>query len=144
MPLRPLKGSEASPATREIDPLRWPVRTLMDDEEVGRVEELLTDEEGVVRWIVVGLRNERRIGIPSGYARADSRGPQVWLPGLHAAALAALPDVPQPPPDRAAEIEMLGALEEVFGGRGAHDAGEELYQGDRFDETIFFGPADHG
>ncbi len=83
-------GVALAPNARDLR--GWEVRTLVDDRAAGRVGDLLLDEAGHVRWLMLELERGRLVLLPSGQARADPECRRVWLPGLAADQLPLLPD----------------------------------------------------
>jgi hypothetical protein len=62
------------------DPRGWPIRTS-DDRELGKVSDLIIDEQALnARYLVCTFHLQgRRILIPTGFARLDDRGKTVHL-----------------------------------------------------------------
>lgn len=74
------------------DPRGWPVRTS-DNRELGKVSDLIIDEEALsARYLVCtfSLQN-RRVLIPTGFARLDDRGKVVHLDFITREELAKMP-----------------------------------------------------
>ncbi len=101
--------SELAPGATDLR--GWEARTLVDDRAVGRIRDLLLDEEGQVRWLALELTGARCVLLPAGQARADRERRRVWLPGLATDQLALLPDYDPTagPPDPAREERLLDA-----------------------------------
>lgn len=59
----------------------WEVRTRLDDEKVGKVKDVLLDEDGDARYLEVDL-SDRHVLLPSGYASVDRENEVVWVPGM--------------------------------------------------------------
>jgi hypothetical protein len=74
------------------DPRGWPVRTA-DDRELGKISDLIIDEVALnARYMVCTFALEgRRVLIPTGFARLDSRGHVVHLDFLTRQDLQRLP-----------------------------------------------------
>jgi len=85
----PAAGSSRAAGAHDIR--GWEVRTLVDDRVAGTVHDLLLDEDGVLRWLDLALRDGRHVLVPAGQARAEPARPLVRLPGLAADHLALLP-----------------------------------------------------
>ncbi len=64
----------------------WEARTELDDEPVGRIEDLLLGTDGTPRHVVVELRGvgSGQVVVPLAYARADAGRNIVWVRGLTA------------------------------------------------------------
>jgi len=93
----------------------WPVRTLVDDRVAATVEGFLVSEAGLLRWLVLGVGDGRRVLLPSGQARADREGAQIRLPGLAADQIPLLPAYdPAAVLDDAAEEALLAAYTAVL------------------------------
>lgn len=60
----------------------WKVRSVADDHEVGRVDDLLVDDHGRVRYLDVALESGRHVLVPSGHARTGDDREVVLLPGV--------------------------------------------------------------
>ena len=75
------------------DPRGWPVRTN-EDRELGRVADLIIDEEALsARYLVCSFALDgRRVLIPTGFARLDERAKVVHLDFLTRQDVARLPD----------------------------------------------------
>lgn len=69
----------------------WKVRSVADDREVGRVDDLLVDDHGRVRYLDVALEGGRHVLVPSGHARAEDDREVVLLPGVSRAGLEGTP-----------------------------------------------------
>ncbi len=109
--LAPLSARALPLAGRARDIRGWEVRTLVDDVAVGTVEDLLLDDEGVVRWLDLALARGGHVLLPAGQARAESAGRLVRLPGLAANQLALLPrhDAAAGAPEAVGEAQLLAA-----------------------------------
>ena len=61
----------------------WAVRTMADEEKVGRVEDVLIDDAGAIRYLDVALgRFRKHVLLPVGQARVDDEDDVVWVPGM--------------------------------------------------------------
>lgn len=84
MAIRPLSASpdDVLPVV-PFDLRGWSVVTLVDDQVVGKVHDLLLDEHGTPRYLDVDLgRLRKHVLLPVGQARADRSRRLVWVPGL--------------------------------------------------------------
>jgi hypothetical protein len=70
----------------------WEVRTELDGEEVGKVDEMLVDESDQPRYLVVSLGRRRRVLVPLSEAHADSASRSIWVHRMDAAMLGELPE----------------------------------------------------
>ncbi|HET9983918.1 MAG TPA: PRC-barrel domain-containing protein [Longimicrobiales bacterium] len=83
MPLIPLSrfGDSARPGT--FDVRGWDVKTELDNEKVGEVDDMLLDDSGRPRYLDIDLGLFRKhVLMPIGQARADGRKDVVWVPGM--------------------------------------------------------------
>jgi len=84
MPLRAL--SESGDQTfrgGSYDVRGWEVRTRVDDEKVGKVDDVLVDETGIARYLDVDLGLlEKHVLLPIGQASTDAADERVWVPGM--------------------------------------------------------------
>ena len=92
MALAALAESANSLAPGARDLRGWEARTLVDDRAAAHVRELLVDENGHVRWLLLELEGGRCVLLPAGQARADGERRRVWIPGLASDQLALLPE----------------------------------------------------
>lgn len=60
----------------------WKVHSVADDREAGRVDDLLVDDHGRVRYLDVEMEGGRHVLVPSGHARAEDDREVVLLPGV--------------------------------------------------------------
>lgn len=83
MAYTPLSRAADALSDRDLDVRGWEVRTDVDDEKVGKVEDMLLDESGRPRYLDVDLGLfKKHVLLPVGQARADGRRDIVWVPGL--------------------------------------------------------------
>lgn len=84
MAISPFSGqSDARQPDVPFDIRGWSVVTLVDDQVVGKVHDLLLDERGTPRYLDVDLgRLRKHVLLPVGQARADRTRRLVWVPGL--------------------------------------------------------------
>lgn len=84
MALRPISRIDDftfGPETRDVR--GWTVRTAPDDKKVGRVDDMLLDGEGQLRYLDVDLGFlKKHVLVPLDSARADSQGETVWIEGV--------------------------------------------------------------
>jgi hypothetical protein len=106
----PLQGVSA------LDVRNWTVRTLIDDASVGAVHQLLIDQQAAPRYLDLALEGERCVLVPIGQARADRTRQIVWLPGLAAYQLEAIPTFNHGPLTRGEEVRMLNAYAAALAG----------------------------
>lgn len=131
MGLTPLSehGESTLPAGT-LDVRGWPVRTLADEDEVGRVDDLLINQAGAVRYLDVMLgRFRKHVLLPWSHARVDRSEHVVWVPGMTREQFEDIPeyrhDVGGVTPDYEAR---LGA---VYGGAWSSVARQEFGGGAR-------------
>src|SRR5690606_34185084 len=66
-----------------FDVRNWDVKTAADEEKVGKVKDVLLDESGNARYLVVHLGVlGKHILLPIGQARVDEKEDVVWVPGM--------------------------------------------------------------
>jgi hypothetical protein len=70
----------------------WKVRTGVDDQEVGRVHDVLLGEDARTRYLDVGLEGDRHILVPTGEANIDRSEQVVHISGLDRAGLSGIPE----------------------------------------------------
>ena len=71
----------------------WKVRTAIDDEGVGRVDDMLLDESGELRFLDVDLGVfKKRVLLPIRYARVDRSDDIVWVDGMVKEQFETIPD----------------------------------------------------
>lgn len=94
MPLIPLSRNpdHALPGDA-LDVRGWVVKTSLDREKVGKVDDLLVDERGRPRYLDVdlGLFN-KHVLLPLGNAHADGSEDVVWVDGLSKDQLESIPE----------------------------------------------------
>ena len=78
---------------KAFDVRGWKVRTAIDDEGVGRVEDMLLDEGGELRFLDVDLGVfKKRVLLPIRYARVDRSDDVVWVDGMVKEQFESIPD----------------------------------------------------
>lgn len=61
----------------------WDVRTMADDEKVGKIDDIILDESGNPRFLDVDLGLfQKHVLLPIGQARVDETEDQVLIPGM--------------------------------------------------------------
>src|SRR5690606_481274 len=61
----------------------WDVRTMADDEKVGKIDDIILDESGNPRYLDVDLGLfQKHVLLPIGQARVDETEDQVLIPGM--------------------------------------------------------------
>jgi hypothetical protein len=96
------------------DPRGWLVRT-QDHQEVGRVVDLIIDRQVMAaRYLVCELAGQRRVLIPTGFARVESETETVHVDFITADALARMPPFAGLPlsPEQQLAIETALTLRE--------------------------------
>lgn len=84
MPFTPLsRHSNHEFEEGTFDVRGWEVRTQIDDEKVGKVDDVLIDQEGNAPYLDVDLGIfKKHVLLPIGQARVDEREDVVWVPGM--------------------------------------------------------------
>lgn len=84
MPFTPLsEDTEFTFPAGAFDVRGWEVRTMVDGEKVGEIDDLLLDETGNLRYLDVDLPvYSKHALIPIGAARVDEAENVVWVPGI--------------------------------------------------------------
>lgn len=91
----------------------WEIRTMMDGEKVGEVEDLLVDESGTIRYLDVDVATARKhVLVPTSRARIDEVEQVVWVPGLNRSQLEGVPAYDHDPSVLTPEYEAR--LESIF------------------------------
>ena len=126
MPYTPLsEAAEFAFPTGAFDVRGWEVRTMVDGEKAGDVEDILIDDHGAPRYLEVALEDSRKhILVPVGQARVDEAQDLVWVPGMTREQLERVPAYAQ---DAAAITATYEArLDEAYSPSGrTGDAGVE-------------------
>jgi hypothetical protein len=94
MPLIPLSRNPDHPLpAHAIDVRGWPVKTSIDGEKVGRIDDVLLDEQGRLRYLDVdmGLFN-KHVLLPLTHAHVDGEQDVVWVDGLSKQQFDAIPE----------------------------------------------------
>jgi photosynthetic reaction center H subunit len=139
LPLDELDGFEV--AEGDPDVRGWQVCDARG-ERIGEVDELLVDTEALkVRYLDVDLdlstaADDRHILIPVGYARLHERDDRILVDGLDRDRLVSLPPYAQEPLTREYETALLRR----FAPTAARPTPTvDLYAGDEYDESRFYG-----
>lgn len=84
------KNYEFPPAT--VDVRGWEVRTGLDDEDIGKVDDVIVDDADTPRYLDVDLGLfKKHVLIPLGRARADGTQDIVWVTGMTARQFEVIP-----------------------------------------------------
>lgn len=94
MALRPLsRVDDFSFPAEAYDVRGWRVRTAVDEEKVGRVDDMLLDHEGRLRFLDVDLGFlKKHILVPLDRAHADRESETVWIDGMQKGQLEEAPE----------------------------------------------------
>lgn len=142
-------------AERSLDPRGWKVYSRVDDERVGKVDDVLTDQSGQARYFSLALEggNGRRVLLPAGHASTDPAEERVWVGSLTTEDLGAAPAYSGDPSsiDEGYEHRLWSSYEEEHRpesyyhrpeyrgrgwGRGRQEAGgDNLGRVDRLDDV---------
>ena len=94
MAIRPISRADgfAFPADAH-DVTGWTVRTAVDDEKVGRVDDMLLGRDGALRYLDVDLGFlKKHILVPLTHSRADEESKTVWIEGVSKSRLEDAPE----------------------------------------------------
>jgi hypothetical protein len=85
MPLRSLNELDSATVVRvPLDIRGWEVRTSVDDEQVGKVHDVLVDDSGDARYLDVDLGIFRKhVLLPVGQAATDESNDVVWVHAMN-------------------------------------------------------------
>ena len=90
------KLSDRDPSTRGVGAMSvmgWEVRTRMDDEKVGKVDDVLVEDNGEARFLDVDLGLfSRRVLIPVERTNTDSTEDIVWVDGFNTDGFERIPE----------------------------------------------------
>jgi hypothetical protein len=108
MPLTPLSKSDPSRLHRDAFDVRgWEVRTEVDDEKAGSVNDVLIDGSGMPHLLDVQLGTfQRHVLVPLGHAWADASRKVVWVEGISRDDVKKMPEVTQKPEEITTEFEQ--------------------------------------
>ncbi len=71
----------------------WRVKTALDREQVGRVDDILVDETGRPRFLDVDVGIYRKhVLVPLGHSRVDARDDVIWIDGIAREQLQNIPE----------------------------------------------------
>lgn len=102
----------------------WEVKTMADEEKIGKVKDVLLDESGNARYLDVHLGAfKKHILLPIGQARVDESEDVVWVPGMSKDQLEHIPKYEGDPRTITGEYE-----------RRLHQAYTGAYAGERYYE----------
>jgi photosynthetic reaction center H subunit len=108
----------------------WSVRTETDDERVGRVDDMLLDHNGMLRYLDVDVGYlKRHVLVPLNHAHADRQSETVRIEGLRKEEMEELPEYALDPETLDADYERrLNAYyaSRPRSGSGRIDEGEDL------------------
>lgn len=123
MTLRTLTDrSELRAGADTFDARNQKVRSRIDNETIGTVEDVLIDDQGVARYLSVDMEGEdRRVLLPVGEAEADREANVVWVTGLSRSSFRDFPQYDRSP----------ASINEDYEKR-LHTAYETAYAGDRY------------
>lgn len=97
------------------------VRTDLDDEKVGKVDDVLVDDTGSPRYLDVDLGFlQKHVLLPVGHARTDPQGDAVRVRGMTKEDFESIPEAVEGEVDRQYESRLVGAYD-------ARLTGERLY-----------------
>lgn len=119
MALRPISRADDFAFPEEAWDVRdWTVRTRPDDEKVGKVEDMLLDRSGGLRYLDVDLGFlKKHVLVPLDHAWADRDEKVVWIESLTKEALHEVPEYALDP--EALDEAYERRLDAVYGGSSA-------------------------
>lgn len=119
MALRPLSRVESFEFPEHTWDVRgWTVRTEAGDEKVGRVDEMLLDHSGTLRYLDVDLGFlKKHVLVPLDHAHADRERETVWIEGLGKEGLEKVPEYRVDPEALGEDYERR--LDALYGGTAA-------------------------
>lgn len=98
------------------------VRSRIDNEKIGVVEDVLIDDQGRTRYLSVNVEGDTdRVLLPAGEVEADRQANIIWVTGMNRSSFAGLPRYDRNP----------GSINEDYE-RQLHAAYEGAYAGDRY------------
>jgi photosynthetic reaction center H subunit len=93
MPLTPISDAAHAQPPGGLDVKGWEVRTEIDREQVGKVDDILVDDGGRARYLDVDLGMFRKhVLVPIGRARADRTSDVVWISDIDKDGMKGIPD----------------------------------------------------
>jgi uncharacterized protein (TIGR02271 family) len=116
----------------------YEVRTRLDDEKVGKVEDLVCEADGSIRYLDVdlgGFFNTKHVLLPVGAAEIDARDNIVWLSGMSKQQVKDMPDY----------TGDLSTVDGDYSTRARSFYGSDVADDDLYDQGRFYanrGPAD--
>lgn len=119
MALRPLSRVQEFEFPGDAWDVRgWTVRTAADEEKVGRVEDMLLDHSGALRYLDVNLGFlKKHVLVPLDHAHADRERETVWVEELTRERLEEVPEYRVDP--EALDEDYERRLDAVYGGTTA-------------------------
>ena len=119
MALRPLsRAKDFAFPDGAWDVRGWTVRTELDDDRVGRVEDMLLDHTGGLRYLDVNLGFlKKHVLVPLDHAFAERESETVWIEGLTKQRLEEVPEYALDP--EALDEGYERRLDAVYGGTSA-------------------------
>jgi ribosomal 30S subunit maturation factor RimM len=125
MPLTPGSRHGKPSGTHTPDVRSWEVRTRRDEQRLGKVDEILLDEQGVPRYLDLDLHHDRRhVLLPVGHAELNEQDKVVWVRGLARDALRDVPDYAGDPAgvDPHYESRVASAYDRGYSDENFYDA----------------------
>lgn len=105
-----------------FDARNQPVRSRIDNETIGAVEDVLIDDEGATRYLSVNVEGEnRRVLVPVGQVEADRDANVIWVTGMTRNSFRDLPQYDRNP----------ASIDEDYEKR-LHTSYETAYAADRY------------
>jgi hypothetical protein len=116
VPVSRQEGYNFPPNT--FDVRGWQVKTALDREKVGKVDDILVDETGRPRFLDVDVGIfKKHVLVPLGQARVDARDDVVWIEGLRRDGLENIPEYTHDPRVVSSDYELR--LNDMYHGTDA-------------------------
>ncbi|HEY8470308.1 MAG TPA: PRC-barrel domain-containing protein [Longimicrobiales bacterium] len=110
----------------------WDVRTMADNEKIGKIDDILVDESGNPRYLDVDLgRFRKHVLLPIGQARVDEAEDVVLVPGMTKDQLKDVPEYDHNPDRITREYEDQVAAAYAGAYTGEHYYARPEYAGER-------------
>ena len=109
----------------------WEVRPAADDEMVGRVQDLVVDEQNQIRYLDLdsgGVLSGKRLLLPLSAAQADERDDLVWVFGMTKQQFSAPNKTAARAGERAGWLPDLGSSRRTASGATAFPEGGERFR----------------
>ena len=122
--LRPLSEHEdVRFGEGSYDIRNWEVRTRVDDQEIGKVHDVLLDENARTRYLDVDVKGGRHVLIPSGDTRVDPTEEVVHIPGMRREGMNELPEYDHRPESVTPEYSrsLTTAYDEAYADEDYHE-----------------------